>query len=87
MALKIMTTKGPAILYKGRLLSAVPKTYKKICILGHDIGNAYNPGTLTLYKNRQGILKYEIYRDGALYPFYGTFEFREDKEVDNAKRS
>lgn len=80
MAWQIMTTRGLARLHKGRPLSDVPKTYKMIGVLGHDIGNNYNSGTLTLYKNRQGVLKYEIYRDGSIYPFYGTFEFIGDEE-------
>lgn len=75
MTLEITTTKGLAILHKGKPLSDAPKTYKMIGVLGHNIGNNYNSGTLTLYKNKQGILKYEIYRDGSIYPFYGTFEF------------
>ena len=71
----INTSKGKAKLYKGRPLNGAPVTYKKICVLGHDLGNNYNPGTLTLYKNKQGVYKYEIYRDGSIYPFYGTLEF------------
>lgn len=83
MTVCIITTKGYkgfAVLHKGRPLSDVPVTYKKVCVLGHSMGDNYNPSTLTLYKNRQGVFKYEIYRDGSIYPFYGTIKFIKDKK-------
>ena len=64
-----------ARLYKGTPKADAPKSYTKVGVVGHNIGNNYNPSTLTLYKNKQSILKYEIYRDGCFYPFYGTFEY------------
>ena len=77
--IKIETNMGDAILYKGTPKSETPKTYKKVKVLRHDIGNRYNSDLMTLYKNRQGVYKYEIYRDGCFSPYYGTIEFI-DKE-------
>ena len=73
--IEIETNKGKARLHKGTPKGDCPITYKKLDVLGHNIGNAYNPNTLTLFENRQGVLKYEIYRDGCFFPFYGTFEW------------
>ena len=71
----INTNKGKAKLYRGFTQGETPKTYKKIGILSHDIGNNYNPSTLTLYKAKDKSLRYEIYRDGNFYPYYGKFEY------------
>jgi len=64
-----------AKMFKGYPKAECPVTYKKVMILGHSIGNDYNPGTLNLYENKSGVLKYEIYRDGCFYPYYGTLEY------------
>lgn len=69
-----------ARLYKGTPKADAPKSYIKVGVIGHSIGNNYNPSTLTLYINKQGILKYEIYRDGCFYPYYGTFEYMETEK-------
>lgn len=68
------TTKGKARLFKGFTQSDTPKSYKKIGVLGHNMGDHYNPGTLTLYKTKDGSFRYEIYRDGNIYPYFGRFE-------------
>ena len=73
--LTIKTSKGQAIMYKGHSKGEVPKTYKKIDVLSHNIGNNYNSDLLTLYKAQNGTLRYEIYRDGNFYPYYGKIEF------------
>ena len=73
--IEVNTNKGAGRMYKGKPLANCPNTYKKVDVLEHSIGNNYNSSLLTLYKNRQGKLKYEIYRDGNFYPYYGTFEF------------
>lgn len=73
--INIKTDKGIAIMYKGTPKSDVPKTYKKIDILSHNIGNNYNSSLLTLFKAKDGTLRYEIYRDGCFYPYYGKIEF------------
>ena len=66
-----------AILYKGRPLRDVPKTYKEVKVCSHNIGNMYNPSILTLYRARDGSLRYEIYRDGSFFPYYGKIIFLE----------
>lgn len=58
---------------KGKPLGNVPSTYKFVKhILFFKLGGRYNSSLCTMYKNRQGVLKYEIYRDGCFYPYYGT---------------
>ena len=72
----IITTDGrKARLFKGTPKGTTPKSYACVGVTGHNIGSAYNSTTLTLYKNKAGVLKYEIYRDGCFYPYYGTFEY------------
>jgi len=73
--MEITTNKGKAILYKGHSKRDVPKTYKKVDVLSHNIGNNYNSELLTLFKARDGSLRYEIYRDGNFCPYYGKLEF------------
>jgi hypothetical protein len=53
----------------------VPKTYKKVSVIGHNIGNSYNPDHLTLYATKNNELRFEIYRDGNFFPYYGKFEY------------
>jgi len=62
------------IIYKGKPKGEVPKTYKHIGVLSHNIGNNYNSSILTIYKAKNGY-RYEIYRDGSFYPYYGKIEF------------
>lgn len=68
-----------ARLYKGRPLADIPKSYKKIKgkngIIYHNIGNNYNSHHLQLYRAKDKSLRYEIYRDGCFYPYYGKFEW------------
>lgn len=72
----IITSDGrKARLFKGTSKGEAPKSYVRVGVIGHNIGNAFNSDTLTLYKNKAGVLKYEIYRDGNFYPYYGTFEY------------
>ena len=73
----IKTAQGyEAYLYKGHPKGECPASYKKITTLGHNIGNNYNPSWLTLYQAKDKTLRYEIYRDGCFYPYYGKFEWR-----------
>jgi hypothetical protein len=74
--IEIKTNKGDAILYKGHPKGDTPKTYKKIDVLSHNIGGNYSPELLTLFKAKDGSLRYEIYRDGSIYPFYGKIKFK-----------
>jgi hypothetical protein len=81
--MEILTTKNngktiqKAILGKGKPLSEKPKNYIEIGLLHHNIGNDYNPSYLTLFhiKNKPNELRYEIYRNGSFYPYYGKFEY------------
>ncbi len=70
-----------ATLGKGKSLSDPPKTYKKIGVYSHNIGNAYNPDIMSIYKTKQNVLKYEIYRDGSFFPFYGIITFKDKVEL------
>lgn len=74
----------PAIMGKGRPLADCPKTYKKVTVVYHSIGDLfnssqfmYNPRTMTVYEARDKTLRYEIYRDGSFYPFYGKLTYLE----------
>lgn len=67
-----------AIMGKGVPLPDCPKTYKKVAVVKHSIGdifnpnqNLYNSATMTVYKAKDDSLRYEIYRDGCFFPFYG----------------
>jgi len=71
----IETNKGPARIYKGHSLQGCPVTYKRVDVIRHNLGNSYNSDLMVLYKNKSGILKYEIFRDGSFFPYYGTFEY------------
>ena len=64
-----------AYLYKGKPLADCPKSYKRITAISHNIGNNYNPSYLVLYEVNDKSLRYEIYRDGSIYPYYGRFEW------------
>ncbi len=64
-----------AFLYKGNPKRDIPKTYKRDKVISHNIGNLYNPEYLTLYVAKDGSLRYEIYRDGCFFPYYGKFEW------------
>lgn len=63
-----------AIMYNGKPLSDCPASYEKVGLIGHSIGNNYNPSYMTVYKTRSGYA-YEIYRDGCFYPYYGKISF------------
>jgi len=73
---------GKANCYKGTARANDPTTYKHVGILYHNIGNLYNPSLLNVYCNQQGIYKYKVYRDGNFYPYYGTIEFENMKEIE-----
>ena len=60
-----------ASLLKAKIYSDVPKTYKYLGILSHNIGNLYNSSILRVYSNRRKELIYEIYRDGCFFAYYG----------------
>ena len=74
--IEISTSKGKrAFLFKGKPLDKCPSSYKKVDVIGHNIGNSYNPSYLTLYQAKDKTFRYGIYRDGCFYPYYGRFEW------------
>jgi len=70
------TSKGPATFHKGRPLMDCPTTYRKVAVVGLKNQGLYSPSYFTLFKARDGSLRYEIYRDGNFAPFYGKVEFQ-----------
>lgn len=65
-------------LYKGSPMPYCPKTYTKIKVTHHNHGSIYNSNIMTLFTASDGTLRYEIYRDGCLFPYYGKLEFLEE---------
>ena len=64
------------ILHSVKPLSHKPKSYKKIGLLYHNIGNAYNSDLITIYEakkpsNNGSKYRFSMYRDGCFYPYYG----------------
>ena len=66
---------APALLHIGHPLPDPYKSWKEVGVLSHNIGNLYNPSIMTIYKAKDGSYRYEIYRDGSIYAFYGRIEF------------
>lgn len=65
-----------AVLSKGKIKREVPKTYKKIDVVEHNIKSFWVKNDyLTIYKNRRGKLIYEIYIEGSIFPNYGEIKF------------
>lgn len=62
-------------IYKGRPLRAVPSSYKEcggfVC---NELKSLCNPGVVTIYKARNGGLRYGVYRDGSFCPYYGKLK-------------
>lgn len=80
--------KHKAIMGKGRPLADCPKSYKKVGVVYHSIGdlfnpneNLYNPRTMTIYSVRDNSLRYEIYRDGSFFPFYGRLTYLKEEDL------
>lgn len=71
----IETNKGKARIYRGFTQYEAPKTWVKVDVVSHNIGNNYNPSTMTVYRAKDKTLRYEIYRDGNFYPYFGMLEF------------
>lgn len=72
--LEINGMKTNAVLYKGKTKANLPKSYKKVDVVGHDIGGWTSDDYLTIYKNSRGGLVYEVYIKGSIFPFYGRLE-------------
>lgn len=65
-------------IYKGRPLRDVPSSYKECGgFVANELSSLYNSGVVTVYKARDGGLRYEVYRDGSFYPYYGKLEIIE----------
>ena len=79
LSIKIKVNKGihKAILQKGRPLGDCPKTYKKLRTVFHNIGGTYNSDLLTIFLAKDKTFRYEIYRDGCFYPYYGKITFED----------
>ena len=71
----ILNRKFPVTLLNPRPLKDCPKSYYKLGVFEHNLGNLYNPSWLVLYTYGKNInsksLRYEIYRDGCFWPYYG----------------
>ena len=48
-----------------------PKTYKKIGIISRQEYGTYESGLVTVYKAKNGELRFELYHDGNFYPYFG----------------
>lgn len=65
-------------IYKGRPLRDTPSSYKECGgFVANELSSFYNSGVVTIYKARNGGLRYEVYRDGSFYPYYGKLEIIE----------
>ena len=71
----ILNREFPVTLLNPRPLKDCPKSYYKLGVFEHNLGNLYNPSWLVLYTYGKNItsknLRYEIYRDGCFWPYYG----------------
>jgi len=71
----ILNKKFSVTLLNPRPLKECPKGYCRLGIFEHNLGNLYNPSWLVLYTYGKNItsknLRYEIYRDGCFWPYYG----------------
>jgi hypothetical protein len=67
-----------ALMYKGTPMNKIPKSWGECKVVGHNIGNAYNPSYMDIYLNPKGsnYAKYSIYRDGCFHPYTGIIIFQ-----------
>ena len=62
-------------IYKGKPLRDTPSSYKECGgFVANELSSFYNSGVVTVYKARNGELRYGAYRDGSFYPYYGKLE-------------
>lgn len=69
------------VMHKGTPKANPPSSYKMIGMLHHNIGNLYNLHYMNIYEAKDKTLRYEIYRDGSFYPYYGKIEIEFRMEV------
>lgn len=62
-----------AIIYRGRPEWDTPKTYREIGV-AKELVNGYNSGCVSIYKAKDGTLRYSVYIDGCILPYYGKIE-------------
>ena len=78
----ILNKKFSVTLLNPRPLKECPKGYCRLGIFEHNLGNLYNPSWLVLYTYGKNItsknLRYEIYRDGCFWPYYGKLISNKD---------
>lgn len=78
----ILNKKFSVTLLNPRPLKECPKGYCRLGIFEHNLGNPYNPSWLVLYTYGKNItsknLRYEIYRDGCFWPYYGKLISNKD---------
>lgn len=80
VTLNIRGRKVIATMFKGKPLADAPKTYNNPKVISHSIGDNYNSSIMTLYTAKDNTLRYEIYRDGCFWPYYGKITI--DKYLD-----
>lgn len=52
-----------------------PKTFKKVGgFIAEELRNNFNSGIVTVYKAKDGSLRYSTYRDGCFHEYYGRME-------------
>jgi hypothetical protein len=66
---------GKATLIYERSQPDRPKSYIPIGIINTPDRSVWEEGLITIFKNKKGILKFEIYHSGNFYPYYGTILF------------
>jgi len=72
-SIRITTPNGEHFgMIRGRFLPDCPKTYKELYVRsGNEFKNPYGTNIFTVFKARDGSLRYEKYIDGNFYPMYG----------------
>ena len=78
---------GQAVFHYEKTQYEAPKSYKKIGLISYERHSNYDSGLVTIYENKQKILKFEVYHDGNFYPYFGTIEFMDQKVKDINNRS
>lgn len=68
-------TYSQAIIYSGTPKGDTPKTYKEVGgFIAKELRSNYSSGCVTIYKAKDGTLRYSVYHDGCFYPYYGKIE-------------
>ena len=62
--------KYSAVINSAKPLRDAPRSYKKIGIASHNIGNDYNSSLMTIYLSG-GRTMFSMYRDGCFWEYFG----------------